>query len=90
MNFLAKLLILGAVTMCGGTMGYLQQAGFFAAFLAVGSDSGSTDDGQLDELGSPMSQAEYRQRTQRGWWIGGVAGAGVGLLLVAKLSSNRD
>ncbi len=89
-NHLAKLLILGAVTMCGGTLGYLQQAGFFETWLASSSESGVSDPRQTAETHKPISRLEYWQRTERGWWIGGMAGAVVGVLLVTKLSQHRD
>lgn len=86
MNYLAKPLIVVAIVLACGTFGYAYQTGVFDVLLVVGERS-TPQNRQLLERGTkPISEQEYRSKTQYGWSTGCAVGLVLGLLLVMKLS----
>jgi hypothetical protein len=88
MNYLAKAFIVVAVVLACGAFGYVYQTGVFDALLVVGERSKPQNRQLLERGMRPMSEQEYRSKTQYGWSTGCAVGFVLGLLLVVKLSSD--
>jgi len=65
-------------TLAGGTIGYIDQTGFFAMLQVQTSSNPATQMTLHSQAMEPISQDEYRRRTSHGWWMGCATGATLG------------